>query len=49
MEDQIEEDLTFISPPKDSVQIWQQLIKYCKKKRAAIQLYAKVHRRRYID
>lgn len=41
MEDQIEEDLTFISPPKDSVQIWQQLMKYCKKKRAAIQLYAK--------
>ena len=42
MEDQNDEIVAFTSPPKDPVQVWQQLQIFCKKKRACIQLYAKV-------
>lgn len=41
METQIDEIVAFSSPPKDPVEIWLQLLNYCKKKRALIQLYAK--------
>lgn len=42
MEEQNDIIVAFTSPPKDPVQVWRQLQNYCKKKRACIQLYAKV-------
>lgn len=41
MEAQNDEIVAFSTPPKDPVEIWLQLLDYCKKKRARIQLYAK--------
>lgn len=41
MEERNEEKVPFATPPKDPVLVWQQLINYCKKKRSAVQFYAK--------
>ena len=41
MEAQNDEIVAFSTPPKDPVEIWLQLLDYCKRKRARIQLYAK--------